>query len=1824
MPQETKAVNVWGDWFDRTIGQRGFDDVGFGRRDPRAIAANVINIAMGLLGVLAIILIMYAGFVWTTAGGDPDKVDIAKKILVSASIGLLIILSAWALSIYILSRLWLATGAQGGNGEGLPCSPEGTTIACGCGGVRSCLGGVWGSCVGSDCFEGTIGRSCDSNVLTPTCDADNTVCDDGQYCDNISCLCVKKGGYGDPCDADNATEACQADNNICDQYLVCDSANDSCVCAGEPVIEAISPNGGFCDGSVTQPCLADADCAAFSPATCNQLIPNGAVGNLVTISGRYFLNYQAGTSRVLFWDGSDFSIEAPLANTVNAACSGSWSDNQIVVVVPPGAQSGAVQVRAANGADSSDNDRGPRLPEFTVNGLARPGLCDLSPSSGRLDTLLVYSGLNLNGVNAYFGSLSQNFQANNSNFGLSGSGTARAPNLRSGQTTTFVSRSGGPASNFLRYTQTGTTDRPLVIVGVEPLSGPAGQYITIRGSGFGYNRSNGRVYFGDIEAEYNFPRVCSQSVWRDSEIIVKVPKGAGDGNYKIAVEVNNDRAEFASLFQINQSAVLAPGLCRIDPLFGQVNDQISFWGEYFGVKDAYSQMVFHQNVAVSGAVKVCLGGNQDGQSCNSSVDCDSNDCQPAIMYWGSDRTASETVKPDLATTKVPAGALTGPVKLGKNNTPVFSNTINFTLGKCSQDSQCGGSGVCCPAGTPAAGRCSDSAADCYGGSDACVYEWEFNTGSGHNCPPDRPNACQDGSCCRSECSYDVFSGKTTCLDNASCAGYNGKQCFNSLLCPNSPGNCSFNDQVKTIGATCNCDFLGCADCQYNANVNRCVSQKTCSLPAMVDIDGRQWNRYCAEYQGVTRWHIKALQTCPAGYNPILTSSTTCVDLSSTCDICAGNLSCVDDDGVGRCMTRQSVCPSNFTCQDQVCTRQGGSCECCCDKNDNAPDKTNPACCAPLTCENSCGSGDNFGYCGGCANVGETQAEHDAACNCSGHSGKYCDVSVPGGICRDCSQIGDPSVCGQHGACCVNFKQGSACQGIKDSKFFDVNNIGYCAFYGCGDNCAVPSRDDAYDTQNACLGECPISCDSDTKNPGCQADVTLCPADRPICGNDCLCRSNNLGAEEPCANEAGSCSLLCDRPYGCRGELGCSGPDCAGKPDESTCLCCCNPFNKSSDPQASDFDKCKLLGIGNLFCQANRGSCAGNARGLCCGCRADSECGDPEQVGCGADACCHNRSIVESVIPEHDSQNVCRNSLIRIKLNNKIDIGSLSGNIIVVGDYGDGLCPDGAVLLASADRLNGQSGFFAQLWQKFKALFSKLLPMRSAVAADNHNFCAIVGKTAGGSMTEANITKGYGDFLLSAALSANTKYYVIVRGSDGSTRRTGVLDGNKIGIIGSNQADRDNFNGLIYPNAHIWSFTTGEDICAIDKVVIDPSQRLFQRSLDAYDFLAEARSKDGSILAPLPVYDWQWLWRSDNSVIASVSAKPEPATYQATVTSGNKRDAETFIYARASITKDEINPLSTAGQYKEGRAKIIVFLCENPWPAVSDPNSWPIRWQDEAENCTTCTDPVTQKPRPCQPSDCLSNNFAFYYCRDKAQAGTKDDFPALTIEPPIRGRYKYQSSSLWVDVLKDFYFFRTALPSTPDNIYVGLTDAERGGEVSLSWTSVRDVVYKVYYGVKSGEYDGFVAVSGSNAIIKDLKNNQEYYFAVTAVNAQKVESAYSAEVKILVEDKIAPAKPTGVSAQTLRVGADRNIRVSWSKYNGDALKYIIAYGPNPEPAVRLNVGAVSSHTINRLNNLDMRDYYLQLIAEDGSGNQSDSVLILCAKGCQEDECGCQIQ
>ncbi len=92
--------------------------LGLGTTDIRITVATIIRNFIGLLGIVAVALILYGGFLWMTSAGNEEQVDKARKVITQAVIGLAIILASVAITQFILSRLTEATGGGGGGPAG--------------------------------------------------------------------------------------------------------------------------------------------------------------------------------------------------------------------------------------------------------------------------------------------------------------------------------------------------------------------------------------------------------------------------------------------------------------------------------------------------------------------------------------------------------------------------------------------------------------------------------------------------------------------------------------------------------------------------------------------------------------------------------------------------------------------------------------------------------------------------------------------------------------------------------------------------------------------------------------------------------------------------------------------------------------------------------------------------------------------------------------------------------------------------------------------------------------------------------------------------------------------------------------------------------------------------------------------------------------------------------------------------------------------------------------------------------------------------------------------------------------------------------------------------------------------------------------------------------------------------------------------------------------------------------------------------------------------------------------------------------------------------
>lgn len=69
------------------------------------LIGGLINAFLSVLGLIFVVLVVYAGYLWMTAGGDVAKVDKSKKLLGQAVIGMIIVVAAYAIASFVVDRI---------------------------------------------------------------------------------------------------------------------------------------------------------------------------------------------------------------------------------------------------------------------------------------------------------------------------------------------------------------------------------------------------------------------------------------------------------------------------------------------------------------------------------------------------------------------------------------------------------------------------------------------------------------------------------------------------------------------------------------------------------------------------------------------------------------------------------------------------------------------------------------------------------------------------------------------------------------------------------------------------------------------------------------------------------------------------------------------------------------------------------------------------------------------------------------------------------------------------------------------------------------------------------------------------------------------------------------------------------------------------------------------------------------------------------------------------------------------------------------------------------------------------------------------------------------------------------------------------------------------------------------------------------------------------------------------------------------------------------------------------------------------------------------
>lgn len=625
--QET-GPQVWG-------GQSGSEymaETGLQTQDIRITIAKIIRVVLGFLGIIALIIIIYAGYLWMMAGGNAEQIETAKKWMINAVIGLIIVLSSFAIASFVLSRLTDATGNEGSGGNVednaiLPISP---------GYMCADPAGLASSCATDAC-----------RVNAALLSATPYVCGISPTKAVIGAYITIAGYHFNIYDKEKSkVEFYSANETKIAEVVVCPGNNnynwtDSRIVIKVPELTAgiysikVTNKDGNVNAAANQKVFQVLDGNIVPPGIACILPDEGKENEAVEIFGDYFGDVR-GSSEVVFADDIAANIE-------DAAI---WSMKKIIVSVPSGAISGAVIVKTvvesesegvieaqSNGypfkvvcaasnecasgccynssfcanvdycvGQSCDNNKATSLCEAGNCGTKL--VCDAqscackSPGEGDpCDNDLTAEGCQA-GTCAQGLTCAQDCICKK----LPGQGEACANGTKD-------SCSEGQCDSFSACDEASCLclSRP-VISWISPDNGAGGNLITLGGVNFG-NEKGTIIFVSKTDSVETSARLagevnkdCSYNDWTDTKIIVEIPSSINLGDYEVRVVASKTGLGDKKDFKVNN--IIRPGLCAAYKTEGnnkkeegQFKDEITLAGVNLGNINKINEITFGNEVS---------------------------------------------------------------------------------------------------------------------------------------------------------------------------------------------------------------------------------------------------------------------------------------------------------------------------------------------------------------------------------------------------------------------------------------------------------------------------------------------------------------------------------------------------------------------------------------------------------------------------------------------------------------------------------------------------------------------------------------------------------------------------------------------------------------------------------------------------------------------------------------------------------------------------------------------------------------------------------------------------------------------------------------------------------------------------------------------------------------------------------------------------------------------------------------------------------------------------------------------------------------------------
>ncbi len=373
-------------------------------------------------------------------------------------------------------------------------------------------------------------------------------------------------------------------------------------------------------------------------------------------------------------------------------------------------------------------------------------------------------------------------------------------------------------------------------------------------------------------------------------------------------------------------------------------------------------------------------------------------------------------------------------------------------------------------------------------------------------------------------------------------------------------------------------------------------------------------------------------------------------------------------------------------------------------------------------------------------------------------------------------------------------------------------------------------------------------------------------------------------------------------------------------------------------------------------------------------------------GVASNSCCVERPLRVGEYPPANaglgaSAPVCRNTYISVTFNKNIPIQNIQDNIEVVQSFdptysctehgGTDVTRDMKDLLALNDRGNSlpeHGNLWVRIWGSIKTFFTRLIrltvfaaPQPNQTLSPNVVWCSGITpfeiKPTHETNEEGVITQTVVSLYVGQAFEMNQ--YVVV-----------LLNGGKSGI--KNTAGVSIKSPFGPDLSDYWVFRTGDTVCKIREITVEPSGALFTVPNSSKSFIASALStnEDQKIVSIPGQYEWIWGWgpQGDNIFdIPSISDAPN------LITSKGVR-GHTDGVVSAAVVADMSETDNQEGKIFNTIVSLDALFCQRPWPAsgVDVP-------QGVVSTTALFIDP--------------KYNFSMYYCADSGNALTEaDDLP----------------------------------------------------------------------------------------------------------------------------------------------------------------------------------------------------------------------------------------